>query len=648
MAEEMARKEAATSAQMEEEARQQQAQSATAQPHRRPAGKAVRPGAAGKQSARQSGQSRSEAGSSIAHASRDSVVGPKAPAPRSFKEPIPCPKRERSDGFSSRLFRDDAQRERNEERRSNREEECIEVSRRSSNANLSSSSHSENSNTPALRNGRGGGGGRGTGPVAAARRGQEAAARPRDQERFAKRWGPLRKHVRLRVPTKEFGVPGGQYYDAVVQEVFKPGWCTIKERRQYFEHGYVDLHFPIDQEVVTYDVHVAVQWYEDPNAVRAPDPQICERLLSDDEDECAKCGEGGQLVGCEGTDCNRWFHVRCQPKSDPFPHLDGPAWYCEECLGAEWAPSQGERRLVSNLKGTHITNATCFMCERPLGADRHDKDIFKRAHFEPRCTGGSQCPAFTMDTESDMVMCTDGRVIFTARGMGAPQPAALGQRDEPDVQEVPVHETPQIFGGPSSVEGVRFFNDAASHSFHHGAGATVQQQQPSAEDRAAVDAARDLQSLIHSFSNSDEYHAARRAREAREAEVAAMDEEQRQELNRRAMVDIEVRHTGRSTEGWNREGETPGMAHYRAVAGILFSSNGHAPAPAPAVAAVQPGHEVVSAALLQAATDFRAPVPTPVPAPEPAPAPAPIPSRYQLWDGPEIQDGSDTDDPDDM
>ncbi len=172
------------------------------------------------------------------------------------------------------------------------------------------------------------------------------------------------------------------------------------------EHGYVDLHFPIDQEVVTYDVHVAVQWYEDPNAVRAPDPQICERLLSDDEDECAKCGEGGQLVGCEGTDCNRWFHVRCQPKSDPFPHLDGPAWYCEECLGAEWAPSQGERRLVSNLKGTHITNATCFMCERPLGADRHDKDIFKRAHFEPRCTGGSQCPAFTMDTESDMVMCT--------------------------------------------------------------------------------------------------------------------------------------------------------------------------------------------------------------------------------------------------
>ena len=128
------------------------------------------------------------------------------------------------------------------------------------------------------------------------------------------------------------------------------------------EHGYVDLHFPIDQEVVTYDVHVAVQWYEDPNAVRAPDPQICERLLSDDEDECAKCGEGGQLVGCEGTDCNRWFHVRCQPKSDPFPHLDGPAWYCEECLGAEWAPSQGERRLVSALHDVLGSGAALFSC----------------------------------------------------------------------------------------------------------------------------------------------------------------------------------------------------------------------------------------------------------------------------------------------
>ena len=125
------------------------------------------------------------------------------------------------------------------------------------------------------------------------------------------------------------------------------------------------------------------------------------------------------------------------------------------------------------------------------------------------------------------------------------------------------------------------------------------------------------------------------------------------------MGDIEVRHTGRSTEGWNREGETPGMDYYRAVAGI-FSSTGHAPAPAPTVAAVPPGHEVVSAALLQAATDFRAPMPVPAPAPAPAPAlaPAPIPSRYQLWeqpasapapaDAPEIQDGSDTDDPDDM
>jgi hypothetical protein len=98
-----------------------------------------------------------------------------------------------------------------------------------------------------------------------------------------------------------------------------------------------------------------------------------------------------------------------------------------------------------------------------------------------------------------------------------------------------------------------------------------------------------------------------------------MDEGQRQELNRRAMVEIEVRHTGRSTEGWNREGETPGMDYYRAVAG-MFSGTGHAPAPAPAVAAVPPGHEVVSAALLQAATDFRAPMPVPTPAPAPAPA----------------------------
>ena len=123
--------------------------------------------------------------------------------------------------------------------------------------------------------------------------------------------------------------------------------------------------------------------------------------------------------------------------------------------------------------------------------------------------------------------------------------------------------------------------------------------------------------------------------------MAAMAPEQLHQINRDAMRDIEVQHTGRSTEGWNREGETPGMARLRAVAAGLFGNNLHAPAPAPIpvpAPATMPRarNERPSAALLAAAASMAPPVLGP-----PAPAPAPSDSG-----APEVQDGSDTDDPD--
>ena len=75
--------------------------------------------------------------------------------------------------------------------------------------------------------------------------------------------------------------------------------------------------------------------------------------------------------------------------------------------------------------------------------------------------------------------------------------------------------------------------------------------------------------------------------------------------------------TRRSTEGGNRGGAS---VHGGVEPGGGRMDFFHAPAPAPAVAAVPPGHEGVSAALLQAAMDFRAPMPVPAPAPAPAPA----------------------------
>ena len=124
-------------------------------------------------------------------------------------------------------------------------------------------------------------------------------------------------------------------------------------------------------------------------------------------------------------------------------------------------------------------------------------------------------------------------------------------------------------------------------------------------------AARDLQEMFRSFVGSPEYWQARRAREAREAEVAAMTPAQLEQLH--AQIDSEV-------------------------------------------ASVMDNGVRINPMLRQMYGGERSQMPAPPEDPPSAAVPRP---RYWLWEppapapahdeegAPEIQDGSDTDEPDD-
>ncbi|NXH58334.1 AIRE regulator, partial [Rhabdornis inornatus] len=50
--------------------------------------------------------------------------------------------------------------------------------------------------------------------------------------------------------------------------------------------------------------------------------------LQENEDECAACGDGGELICCDG--CPRAFHLACLVP--PLPHVPSGTWRCGSCV----------------------------------------------------------------------------------------------------------------------------------------------------------------------------------------------------------------------------------------------------------------------------------------------------------------------------
>ncbi|NXF70270.1 AIRE regulator, partial [Ciccaba nigrolineata] len=56
----------------------------------------------------------------------------------------------------------------------------------------------------------------------------------------------------------------------------------------------------------------------------------------ENEDECAACGDGGELICCDG--CPRAFHLACLVP--PLPRVPSGTWRCGSCVGGAAEPGQ--------------------------------------------------------------------------------------------------------------------------------------------------------------------------------------------------------------------------------------------------------------------------------------------------------------------
>ncbi|NXK66659.1 AIRE regulator, partial [Sylvietta virens] len=56
----------------------------------------------------------------------------------------------------------------------------------------------------------------------------------------------------------------------------------------------------------------------------------------ENEDECAACGDGGELICCDG--CPRAFHLACLVP--PLPHVPSGTWRCSSCVENVTEPGQ--------------------------------------------------------------------------------------------------------------------------------------------------------------------------------------------------------------------------------------------------------------------------------------------------------------------
>ncbi|NXX94803.1 AIRE regulator, partial [Centropus bengalensis] len=59
-------------------------------------------------------------------------------------------------------------------------------------------------------------------------------------------------------------------------------------------------------------------------------------LQAENEDECAVCGDGGELICCDG--CPRAFHLACLVP--PLPHVPSGMWRCASCVASTAEPGR--------------------------------------------------------------------------------------------------------------------------------------------------------------------------------------------------------------------------------------------------------------------------------------------------------------------
>ncbi|NWW56289.1 AIRE regulator, partial [Ifrita kowaldi] len=127
----------------------------------------------------------------------------------------------------------------------------------------------------------------------------------------------------------------------------------------------------------------------------------------ENEDECAACGDGGELICCDG--CPRAFHLACLVP--PLPHVPSGTWRCGSCVESVAEPG---RLLEADLA-----------VERPpeiLGEVERDTQLGGAegsvcSHCCTRIPTPRHCPAPSEDPRG-LLLCTSCTGTLDTGGLG--------------------------------------------------------------------------------------------------------------------------------------------------------------------------------------------------------------------------------------
>ncbi|NWS13676.1 AIRE regulator, partial [Pachyramphus minor] len=115
-------------------------------------------------------------------------------------------------------------------------------------------------------------------------------------------------------------------------------------------------------------------------AAHPTEPPSPAALQAENEDECAACGDGGELICCDG--CPRAFHLTCLVP--PLPRVPSGTWQCGSCVMSVAEPGQlpeadvatqrppeipGEQGCDTRLGGAD--GSVCSRCFTRIPTPRH-------------------------------------------------------------------------------------------------------------------------------------------------------------------------------------------------------------------------------------------------------------------------------------
>ncbi|NWI30243.1 AIRE regulator, partial [Sula dactylatra] len=115
----------------------------------------------------------------------------------------------------------------------------------------------------------------------------------------------------------------------------------------------------------------------------------------ENEDECAACGDGGELICCDG--CPRAFHLACLVP--PLPRVPSGTWWCGSCVVSTAELGQLREAAVAAEQHPEVPGEEA--CGTQQGGD--DGSICSRCFT--RISASQHCPALHRDPR-ELLLCT--------------------------------------------------------------------------------------------------------------------------------------------------------------------------------------------------------------------------------------------------